>query len=587
MPNVKRLSFALALALAFSAAAEEPLPRKKREKPAAPAPAHRAGAAPQGAARPGPLAPIPPGAPLALRPSRLRPPPGSGAVVSVAAGRAYLDAGAEDGLSVGAPLTLTRAGRPAGACTVEAVTAHSATCAGEGLRVGYGFALPAPAKPSAPPPKPLPPLVAQDETEKRRAMVESAPLAKVEFKAAPEVPFLQGPEEVEARLVHESFLASSASALHEERLEARVYGAEVFPRWRLFLDASAIYRGASADGARFLPGDSALLEVRELELASREPGQALSLAVGRVLPVSAPGSTAFDGAQVGWRGPGREMGVFGGLVPDLSTTGLTTDRSTAGLYGSLERASADLLLHGDGRVAYVHAPEVGTRVEVETALHAWIARRYDVSGEARLGFGDTTAPASLDSARLDLSARLLERLWVTGGVRYVGLFVSDPGAPALFENPARHADFEAAYDLTRYLTLRGTLGYAKDLTSGQSRTYGGPEVALPHLFGGDGGVSAGWLEEGGWAGGRDLWLQLEGTLLGRLRLIGRGSLFVLHQAAPASDLVTAGLFASAAFDLASWLRLGLSGLGRLQASPQPADATLGGLSVLANVTGRY
>jgi len=551
------------------------------------APAARSRARPPRKAPPplGSIAPTPPGPPIPLRAAKLHEhAPGAGTVTFVAARRAYLDAGAQDGLAPGQSIALARRGRPAGACTVQAVADRSATCSGDGVLAGDTFALPAPPASTVPAVTPLPPLLPAAEVDRRRAALESGPVAMIEYTPQPRYAGAGGPYRIEASFVHASFLAAGAGALHQERLEARIQGAEALPGWRLFLDAGAVYRTGAPSG-RFRPGDSAYLEVRELQLASREPDRALAVALGRVLPWSAPGSTVFDGVQLGWRGSPGEVGIFGGAVPDPLTTGLTTSRATAGAYGAVERSGAGSLVRGEGRFAVVRSPELGTRLEAEALLHAWLARAVDLSGQARFGFGgDHTAPASVDAARLDVSARLAAPVWLTGSVRYVGLLVADPAAPALFPSPARHADLTASWDVAPTVTLRATGGYARDLGSGLDRGYGGPEIALPRLFGHRGGLSAGWLEETGWAGGRSLWLQGQGEPLLGLRLLLRGSLFMDSRPAPLSPTSTVGVAAGASQDLLPWLRLRVSALGRVDLS-QSAGGSLGGLSVLAALDG--
>ncbi|HEY5677151.1 MAG TPA: hypothetical protein VIR81_10205, partial [Myxococcales bacterium] len=398
-----------------------------------------------------PLSGPAPATPLPVRPVKARATPsGSGTVLYVTARRAYLDAGDDAGLAPGQALSLTRGGRPAGTCTVEAVTDRSATCASADARGGDRFALPAAQAARAdpgPPPKALPALVAGGELARRRAEVEAAAPARVEYLAPPTVELRRGAPEAVVSFEHLSFFASGAQALHDERLEARVYGAAITPGWRLFLDASAWYR-SSADARRFRPGDPATLEVRELQVASREADRPYALAFGRVMPWSAPGATPFDGAQVGWRGRGFELGAFGGAVPDVLTTGPGTSRATAGAYGALERASEDTLLRGEGRVAYVRSPELGTRLEGEVRSFLLVGRTVNIEGMLRAGVGGQhQAPNLLDVAQIDLSGRPLPRLALSGLFRYAGLDVPDAAAPALFPGHERRWDGSAGYEV--------------------------------------------------------------------------------------------------------------------------------------------
>lgn len=597
IPTIRSLAAALAVAAASAATAAEPPqpPRKRAVRPAAQAASRAAprrarpgaAAAPMAAARTeaprghAPITPVRPGPAIAVRPVKphARTSATTAAVASVAAGRAYLDAGAAEGLAAGQRLSLLRNGRAAASCTVEAVADHSAVCAGEGARPGDTFAvtgIPA----IGPAPKTLPPVVPAAELGKRRAALQVAQLPLVEYRAPPRPVTLLGPQRLEARLVHASWAARDTTALHQERVEARVYGAELFSGWRLFLDASAVYRSSATD-LRYRPGSSALLEVRELQLSARDAGRALAVSLGRVLPWGAPGSTAFDGAQVGWRGSGWEAGAFGGLVPDPVNTGLTTERYTGGVYGSFERSNDATLLRGEGRVALVRSPELGQRVEAEALLHAWLARRVDVSGQVRAGVGDLQAPAAIDAARLDVSARLAEPLWLSGGWRYGALFLSDVIVATPVANQTHHADLSLAWDVTRLVTLRGTFGFARDLSRGVERTYFGPEVALPRLFGRDGGLSLGYLEETGWASGRSAWLQGHGSLGQAVRLLARASYYMDSQPG-FSDGQTVGLVASATVNASRFVQVGLSGLGRYQLKPEEGTQP-GGASVLATL----
>jgi hypothetical protein len=158
---------------------------------------------------------------------------------------------------------------------------------------------------------------------------------------------------------------------------------------------------------------------------------------------------------------------------------------------------------------------------------------------------------------------------------------------ARFPGPARHADLTASWDAWRQLTVRATAGYARDLTSGLDRQYAGPEISLPRLFGRHGGISAGWLEERGWAEGRSVWLQAQGDSARGLRGLFRASLFMDSWPAALSDESTLGLAASVSKDLTSWLRFRFSSLARIELWPGSATDTLGGLSLLAAVEGLY
>ncbi len=534
------------------------------------------------------LAPVRPGPALPISPAR---PPARAAtvatVLSVAGGRAYLDAGATDGLAIGHRLSFRRKGREAGTCTIDAVVEHTAACAATDLRPGDTAPLATTAKALEAEPPTLPAPLPAAESERRLGVIESAPIQQVQYVAPPEQRSVHDLERIQATLLHTSWIASDSAARHQERVELRIRGAEVGAGWRLFADASGVYRGTpSAD--RFRPDDTAYLEVRELQLSMREADRALAVSVGRVLPWSTPGTTVFDGAQVGWRNQDGELGVFGGVVPDPLTTNPTTDRATGGLYGSIESASEERLLRGEGRVAAVKSPELGTRMETEVLGHAWLSRTVDLSAQARFGFGGTrTAPGYLDAGRIDLSARMGPTVWITGGYRHVGLFVAETGAPALFAGPSRHADATVSWDATTWLTLRATGGYGRDVESGLDRGFIGPEIALPHLFGNQTGLAAGWIEERGWAAGRSVWLQFNADALAGFRLLARGSLFMDERPAPYAQESTVGLALTAIRDLASWLRFRLSGMGRYDLTLSSENQQLYGVTFLAALDAIY
>jgi len=87
------------------------------------------------------VAALPPVSPLdAPQPARPRV-PGVGRVLQVTATRAYLDAGADEGLTPGQVVALWRGDVEAGRCTVEEVAPGSATCTGGGARPGDAFKL--------------------------------------------------------------------------------------------------------------------------------------------------------------------------------------------------------------------------------------------------------------------------------------------------------------------------------------------------------------------------------------------------------------------------------------------------------------
>lgn len=508
-----------------------------------------------------PLPPAPEAAePFSVRPVRPRErAEGPGRVVCVAAGRAYLDAGAGDGLAAGAVLALARGGRPAASCTVELLSDRSATCLGDGVRPGDAFALP------APPPAVRPAVLAQapvpEEQARRLAAVEAAPVIPVEHRAArpAEVTERIRRAGAEVALVHASWRAGDARGMHQELAEVRLAGAEVAPGWRVFLDAAGVYRTALSDTERFRAADRALFLVREAQVSAREAGLPVALAAGRVLPWRVVGAGVLDGVQAGWRLPGgSEIGIFGGGMPEPETTAPTLRRATGGAYWSLAGApGAGLLLRQETRLAWTRTPEAGSRLEAEALGEARLARVLDLSGQVRFGFGGITAPSGLDAARLDLGTRLGERFSLWGSFRYQGLSLPDLAAPALFPAASRHLDAAAGWEVHPGVTARLAGGWARDLASRLERGWAGPELAAPRLFGAWGGLSAGYVEERGWLAGRSAWVQGDfrwrgrgPSVWGRLTWLQDGMAGL-----PARD--TLGLALGGRGEITDWLRLRL------------------------------
>ncbi|BDG09949.1 hypothetical protein [Anaeromyxobacter paludicola] len=513
----------------------------------------------------------------ALQPPAPRKPhrhaPGRGEVRYVTAHRAYLDAGGRDGLQPGQTLALTRNGRPAGSCEVEAVSPDHATCTGPGLRPGDAFALAAPPPPSGTAPARLPPPLAPAETAARQAALAAAPFPRIEWKGTPSAPRPAGGAGVaEVTVSHALWSSTGATAWNRERLDAALRGADLGAGYRLYADLSAIHETTRPDDARFRPGDRTQLYVWEAEVALREPERPWAVAVGRVLPWRIPGATLFDGAQLGWKGARGEIGIFGGGVPDLATTEPTTKRSTAGVYLAQDGQLGPAWTRGQARLALVSSPELGSRFEGEALAQAVFGRDLDLAASARVGAGgNVTAPALLDLVRLDLSARPLERLSVSASYRYEGLATPDLAAPARFPGPSRHGDASLTLDPWGWVSLTAQGGLADDLTSGLSRQWVGPEVSVPRAFGRRGGVSAGYQEEFGWLAGRSVYLQAVTRPTDGLRLLARTSYESAAAPAGATDGDVA-LYLSGSADLASWLSIRLSALGRV--------STQGGQSAL-------
>lgn len=558
----------LAAVLAAGLAATAP------PEPAKASATQTAGAHPRRHGRAVPLATASPLETPPAAPPRKR---GEGRVIGLTAGRAYLDAGAEEGLAPGARLVLRRNEEPAGACVLDLVAAHHASCpAAPGLKVGDAFALGAAAEPPAPKLLPDPP--APEELDRRRALLADAPAALVEWKP-PEgkAALVSRARSVEAGLTHASWTSSTSSSSTRESVDVILRGVEAGGGLTLDVDARA-ERWLHRDQPRFRPNADTQLYVWQAQL-SGAPGPFV-FSAGRVLPWTVPGATLFDGATGGVRGKlgdyRAEGGVFGGFVPDPQTTAPTSKRYTGGGYWSLDRALAPgANLRQEGRLAVVHSPELGTRAEGSVALRLFL-RVFDLSAEAN-GGGGGSARGGLDSGRVDAGFRPVKGVALGGSFRQSNLAWPQTAEPATWPGRSRAADGYLYVDAATWLRLGATGGTSRDLANHLERRWFGPELALPRLLGSRGGLVVGYLEESGWLAGRSAYVQLAARPWDPLRLVARASW--ARERSLGQDRDDVGLALAANADLTAHLGLRLSVLGRtglnLSAGEGGASAPLG------------
>ncbi|HET6923687.1 MAG TPA: hypothetical protein VFI16_11130, partial [Anaeromyxobacteraceae bacterium] len=130
-------------------------------------------------------------------------------------------------------------------------------------------------------------------------------------------------------------------------------------------------------------------------------------------------------------------------------------------------------------------------------------------------------------------------------------------------------------------------GHARDMVSGQERTWVGPELAAPHVLGSSGGLAAGYAEELGAQAGRNAWVQGDLAPLLGTRLLARASWFMDHRPSPLPSEQVFGLLLSGAADLSGWMRLRLSLLGRYALPPNEGAGEGWGASALVGLEARY
>ena len=487
--------------------------------------------------------------------------PLEGRVVQATAKRAWLDAGAAEGLRPGEALELQR-GSAKVPCVVEWLAEHRATCVGKGIQAGDRLVRSRPAV------EPRAQVLRAPAQATGRLQADADALRALDQPAVDhaETAFRRGlPGQVrsEVGVGHLSFFSTDARPMHQERLYARMHGEPIAQGVTAWVDLTAVGWTKRPPEVYDQP-QNLQLHVWEAQLTARSDERWWTASLGRLLPWRAPGATRVDGAQAGVRSArGDEIGLFGGGIPDLNTLAPDFSSATGGLYWSLERRPGSIVrfLQHQGRVALVSTPALGQRVEAEGTVLASLDPRLDVGLDLRAGAGGVLGTA-LESVRADLTGRPLEQLSVSAGFRWIGAERPEYGfTGAKTGGKSRSADLSASW-LLGALTASAAGGFVRDLTTGLQRGWVGPELAAPRLFGDGGGLALGYREEPGWFRGRSAWVQAFARALGPLDLLGRISWS--QQLRPGlGDDQEVGLFARVAARLGVHWELRFEGLARL------------------------
>jgi hypothetical protein len=505
---------------------------------------------------------------------------------------------------VGQVLAVRRRGRPVGSCRVEALSTHRATCAGEDLRVGDTVLFDARSAAAAPPvraPKELPEVLPAAALARQRALVGAARFEPVVSKHAPPGAGLARAMRVDVTATHQSWVTRGGGAgFHQERLDVRLAGPEVWRGFSLYLDASAIGWTGRPSTSHFPSTGRAHLLVREANLTGDAPGAGgLVLSAGRLWPRGASSLGVLDGAQVGWRSgrSGAEVGAFAGGLPEQVLLRPSLEQPVMGAYATYVRARPEGLVRWwqqELQVAWLPSDAQASRLVLGTLARAAFRGRLDAGLDVRAGLGGEEG-AGLQAVRLDVGARPSERLQLSAGARYedTGLDLLLPAAGGLPTRlPRWSADLRTQYALSPRASLALSGGSVVEAGTSPARMWMGPELVLPGLLGRRSELSVGHQEEAGLLGSRNSWVQAQVRPLEALGLLVRGSWFDEHTDIDGQPVrwPEAGLYTSVEWRLARRLSLRASALGRtaLGTLPPAADgASLrpGGLVAMASLSG--
>ncbi len=478
----------------------------------------------------------------------------TGEVSSVTADAAFLNRGAFDGLAPGQALTFVRGGKPAGKCTVAAVSEHFARCEGPGLRLGDRFAVGRVAENN---PVATVALPTEAELARRAAHFDEVNWKLRDFDTAGSSSNV-GPR-VEALFSHTTYGGLSGGPFGVQRLDLLAYDVEIWRGLRASADITALNFSARPDATRTFYQKSPVLLVRQLEIGFRRADVPISGAIGRTWLRATSGLMVIDGAQGAWRfGDGFELGAYGGLLPDAARLTITPSQWAAGAFAKARfstgtGATATLVQLGV-RAGWSLRDTLGGRAEVAVNANLWKGADLDGALAVELGFGQTQAAAGIDAARLDVGWRPMETLRLNGAVRYRGLPLTglvevgtvSPGQRAL------HSDLSAVWQPTAWLFVAAQGGLASDFDSGLVQGRVGPEVSVPRIAGLPLGVSLGYLEEFGWVRGRHGYFQVGVNAQGFFRLVTRASWFQQQAVTGSAGLAGNELGTSVALEVAPW-----------------------------------
>jgi hypothetical protein len=518
--------------------------------------------------------------------------------------RAYLDRGAADGLSLRQSLAVARAGRPIGACTIESVGDHEATCVGARLRVGDTFRAGRHVvrRATGTPLPELAPVVDEPTLRKRAAAIADAGIEKVDFNGKHA---FRGRSSATVSSGFGAWLSQGdpqGGGYAQERIDGAIRGVEIGPTGFRFDGAfSAVRWNQPLAVERFRAGTPTQFYLWEAEASRRQQDAGTTVAVGRLWPFHTPGLTLLDGVQLGRQNESQtaEGGLYGGLIPSAASLAPSFDIWAAGLYGALHQVGAKAswirLARQEARVGVWRGAGTSVISELEALAQAWIGP-VTAGGGGRLRWNsdlDRGRPV-VERAYLDLGVQPSTDTRAGLHVRYVGATLL-PDAPLRAETPLLggqlHALADAQLALSPRLALAASAGAHREGDSGLHQIHGGAEVRFPRLFGDAGGLWVGGEVEQGWIQGENLYVQWVGRYANRLQIFARLSANGTRFETPAtvSNLHELGGTLNLDGVLTSWLRMRAWSLVRVpilvqgEIASQASFGTVLGLSLVGAI----
>jgi len=475
-----------------------------------------------------------------------------GEVTTVTASSVFVNRGAADGVKAGQSIAFLRGGKPAGACTVSAVSQHFARCDGGGLRVGDRFSM-ARATRSVPVGNAAV-LPSELELRRRALLLEDTEWKLRDFDTASSLG--SGSTWVDVALSHTTYFGGANGPFGVQRLDVFVPDVEIWKGLRVSGDITVLNFSARPGNFTSVYRQTPVLLVRQLEVGFRRADVPFSAALGRTWLRAGTGLLAIDGAQAAWKfGEGFELGAWGGLLPEAARLTITPSQWSVGAFGRVRASSGtgasatvfQLSLRG----GWSQRDLLGGRAELGLSSNVWVGSVFDASLGVELGFGSSQAVAGIDAARLDFGLRPSEKFRVNGGVRYRGqaltsvveLGTVSPGQRAI------HGDLGGMIELTPGLWAAVQSGVASDFDSGLWQVRVGPELSMPRLLGLPLGLGLGYIEEIGWLRGRHGYAQVQVAPIGWFRLTTRVNWFQQQLVEPRPGLSSHELGTSVALDV--------------------------------------